>query len=180
LARRCEAGENDAKYAFFDWNTVTDFKLRFVGAAYKSLAWRFFHVPIMLQLAWRGAIGSIVFDAAGRLQQIRMTASLPKLRRAKSLLFGGTAFNGSGREQDLRQTAAAEAEKPLPYGATPIVPPTRTWTRYTALDREWQSARRWTRIDDVAPVLTHSRENSAAHAECPQQIYIQLPPCFFD
>jgi hypothetical protein len=62
LARRCEAGENDAKYAFFDWNTVTDFKLRFVGAAYKRLAWRFFHVPIMLQSAWRGAIESIVFD----------------------------------------------------------------------------------------------------------------------
>lgn len=40
-----------------------------------------------------------------------MTASLPKLHRAKSLLFGGTAFSGSGRQQDPRQTAAAEAEK---------------------------------------------------------------------
>jgi hypothetical protein len=49
FARRLEPGQNDPDHTVFDGNDITDFELRFVGAAYKSLAWCVPHPSILTQ-----------------------------------------------------------------------------------------------------------------------------------
>jgi hypothetical protein len=49
FARRLEPGQNDPDHTVFDGNDITDFELRFVGAAYESLAWCVPHPSILTQ-----------------------------------------------------------------------------------------------------------------------------------
>jgi hypothetical protein len=50
FARRLEPGQNHPDYAIFDFDKITDFELRFVGAAYKSLTlWFVLHLSILPQ-----------------------------------------------------------------------------------------------------------------------------------
>src|ERR1019366_10002733 len=46
FARRLEPGQNHPDHTIFDFDNITDFELRFVRAAYKSLAWCVLHPPI--------------------------------------------------------------------------------------------------------------------------------------
>jgi hypothetical protein len=49
FARRLEPGQNHPDHTIFDFDNITDFELRFVRAAYKSLAWCVLHPPILTQ-----------------------------------------------------------------------------------------------------------------------------------
>ena len=59
FARRCKAGDDHPDHAVLDWNGITDFELRFVGAAYEGLACRFFHLSIVAHRRFdMGGLGS--------------------------------------------------------------------------------------------------------------------------
>jgi hypothetical protein len=45
-----EPGQNHPYHSIFDFNNITDFELRFVGAAFESLAWCVLHPSILTPL----------------------------------------------------------------------------------------------------------------------------------
>ena len=47
FARGCKAGNDYPDHAVLDWNRITDFEFRFVGAPSEGLACRFVHLSIV-------------------------------------------------------------------------------------------------------------------------------------
>jgi hypothetical protein len=74
FARRGKAGRDNSDHAVPDWNGITDFQRRFVGAPSEGLACRFIHLSIVAHLpafafvaattaAWTIRLWPCFFDA---------------------------------------------------------------------------------------------------------------------
>ena len=60
FAGRVKPGKNHSDYAFFDGDQVTDFKFRFIRAAYQGfVSRRFLHFPIVTPIYTQRFIGSV-------------------------------------------------------------------------------------------------------------------------
>ena len=78
FAGRVKPGKNHSDYAFFDGDQVTDFKFRFIRAAYQGLVRRrFLHFPIVTPIYTKRFIGSVGTLASWILSYTKNVRSHP-------------------------------------------------------------------------------------------------------
>jgi len=78
FAGRVKPGKNHSDYAFFDGDQVTDFKFRFIRAAYQGLVRRrFLHFPIVTPIYTKRFIGSVGTFASCILSYTKNVRSRP-------------------------------------------------------------------------------------------------------